>query len=200
MTEQARVQGEQQPREDDLHPGLDPVAVDRAIEALLILAEEPLTVQTLAEAIDAGEQHVRAALARVAERDRGRGFELREVGGGWRYYTSPECAQVVERYVRSSQNVRLTQAALETLAIVAYRQPVARGRISAIRGVNVDGVLRTLLTRGLIEEAGTDADSGAILYSTTGYFLERMGLNSLTELPPIAEHVPDLETEGLSDV
>src|SRR6266487_2015653 len=98
-----------------------------------------------------------------------------EVAGGWRFYTREECAPVVERFVRDGQEVRLTQAALETLAVVAYRQPVSRARVSAVRGVNCDGVMRTLVLRGLTEEAGTDSETGAILYRTTGYFLERLG-------------------------
>jgi segregation and condensation protein B len=119
------------------------------------------------------------------------------VAGGWRFYTREECAPVVERFVRDGQEVRLTQAALETLAVVAYRQPVSRARVSAVRGVNCDSVLRTLTLRGLAEEAGTDPETGAILYRTTGYFLERLGLASLAELPELApflpEHVEDVE-------
>src|SRR5690606_21024637 len=114
---------------------------------------------------------------------RGHGFELRRVAGGWRYYTRESLAPAVERFVRDGQQSRLTQAALETMAVVAYRQPVSRARVSAIRGVNVDGVMRTLVTRGLVDEAGTDDETGAVLYRTTSYFLERMGLNSLDELP-----------------
>ena len=115
--------------------------------------------------------------------EQGRGFELRNVAGGWRYYTREELAPVVEAFVLDGQQARLTQAALETLAVVAYRQPVSRARVSAIRGVNVDGVMRTLLTRGLVEEAGTDHSSGAHLYRTSSYFLERIGVTSLDDLP-----------------
>ena len=121
-----------------------------------------------------------------------RGFDLREVAGGWRYYTRAECSPLVERFVLDGQQARLTQASLETLAVIAYRQPITRGRISAVRGVNVDGVIRTLLTRGLIAEAGHDGESGAHVYVTTGHFLERMGIASLDDLPPLAEHLPDL--------
>ncbi|CAM5697067.1 Segregation and condensation protein B [Streptomyces antimycoticus] len=113
----------------------------------------------------------------------GRGFELRLVAGGWRYYTRPAYAAAVEGFVLDGQQARLTQAALETLAVVAYRQPVSRSRVSAVRGVNCDGVMRTLLQRGLVEEAGTEPETGAILYRTTNYFLERMGLRGLDELP-----------------
>jgi segregation and condensation protein B len=113
-------------------------------------------------------------------------------------YSRAECAPVVERFVRDGQQARLTQAALETLAVVAYRQPVSRSKVSAIRGVNCDGVMRTLLARGLLEECGTEHETGALLYRTTGYFLERMGLKSLDELPDLAPLLPsaaDLEEE-----
>jgi segregation and condensation protein B len=120
-----------------------------------------------------------------------RGFDLREVAGGWRFYTREECAAVVERFVSDGQEIRLTQAALETLAVVAYRQPVSRARVSAVRGVNCDGVIRTLVLRGLVEEAGTDPETGAILFQTTGYFLERLGLASLADLPELAPFLPD---------
>src|SRR6202044_1465383 len=129
-----------------------------------------------------------------------RGFELREVAGGWRYYTREECAPVVERFVSDGQEVRLTQAALETLAVVAYRQPVSRARVSAVRGVNCDSVIRTLVLRGLVEETGTDTETGALLYRTTGYFLERLGLASLEDLPDLAPFLPedieDFESES----
>ena len=121
----------------------------------------------------------------------GRGFDLREIAGGWRFYTREDCAPVVERFVRDGQEVRLTQAALETLAVIAYRQPVSRARVSAVRGVNCDGVIRTLVLRGLVEDSGTDPESGAILYRTTGYFLERLGMASLDELPDLAPFLPE---------
>src|SRR5258705_2805507 len=137
-----------------------------------------------------------AGLAACYDEQR-RGYDLRQVAGGWRFYTREECAPVVERFVRDGQEVRLTQAALETLAVVAYRQPVSRARVSAVRGVNCDGVMRTLTLRGLVEEAGTEHETRAILYRTTGYFLERLGLASLAELPDLApflpEHVEDVE-------
>jgi segregation and condensation protein B len=120
-----------------------------------------------------------------------RGFDLREIAGGWRFYTREECAPVVERFVSEGQEVRLTQAALETLAVVAYRQPVSRARVSAVRGVNCDGVMRTLTLRGLVEDSGTDPETGAILYRTTGYLLERLGLASLDELPDLAPFLPE---------
>ena len=123
----------------------------------------------------------------------GRGFELRELGGGWRYYTREEHADLITRYVLEGQQAKLSQAALETLAVIAYSQPISRGRVSAVRGVNVDGVIRTLLNRGLIEEAGHDHESGAVVFATTSYFCERMGLRSLDDLPPLAPHLPEVE-------
>ncbi|HUC57223.1 MAG TPA: SMC-Scp complex subunit ScpB, partial [Streptosporangiaceae bacterium] len=138
------------------------------------------------------------ALAELAARyaEQGRGFDLREVAGGWRYYTRSEYAPVVEKFVRDGQEVRLTQAALETLAVVAYRQPVGRAQVSAVRGVNCDGVMRTLTLRGLVEEAGNDRETGAILFRTTAYFLERLGLAGLDQLPDLAPYLPEqLEDE-----
>ncbi|WP_251045730.1 SMC-Scp complex subunit ScpB [Arthrobacter sp. ISL-5] len=122
-----------------------------------------------------------------------RGFELRNVAGGWRIYSRAEFADVVGAFVLEGQTARLTQAALETLAVIAYRQPVSRARVSAIRGVNVDSVVRTLTQRGLIEDSGTDPESGAVLYCTTSYFLERMGIGSVAELPQLSPHLPGLE-------
>lgn len=122
-----------------------------------------------------------------------RGFELRNVAGGWRIYSRTEFADIVGAFVLEGQTARLTQAALETLAVIAYRQPVSRARVSAIRGVNVDSVVRTLTQRGLIEDAGTDPESGAVLYRTTSYFLERMGIGSVAELPQISPHLPGLD-------
>jgi segregation and condensation protein B len=165
-----------------------------ALEAVLMVADQPLDHLTLAQAVGHPPRDVEDALAALADEytEQGRGFELRNVGGGWRFFTREEFAPAVERFVLEGQQARLTQAALETLAVVAYRQPVSRSRVSAIRGVNVDGVVRTLVTRGLIEEAGTDAESGAILYRTSSYFLERMGMADLSELPDIAPMLPEL--------
>jgi segregation and condensation protein B len=173
-----------------------PVAALRpSLEALLMVADQPLETVTLATAVGYPVAEVIAALeGLVAEyAEQGRGFELRNVGGGWRYYTRDEYAAVVEGFVLDGQQARLTQAALETLAVVAYKQPISRARVSAIRGVNVDGVMRTLLTRGLVEEAGQDHETGANLYRTTGYFLERIGVTSLDELPELAPYLPDME-------
>ena len=173
-----------------------PVAALRpSLEAVLMVADQPLDHLTLAQAVGHPPVEVQAALSELAAEydEQGRGFELRHVAGGWRYYTREEYAHVVESFVLEGQQARLTQAALETLAVVAYRQPVSRARVSAIRGVNVDGVMRTLLTRGLVEEAGTDAETGAHLYRTTGYFLERIGITGLDELPELAPYLPELD-------
>ena len=172
-----------------------------ALEAVLMVADQPLDHLTLAQAVGHPPPDVEKALAELAQEytDQERGFELRNVGGGWRYFTRDTYAPAVERFVLDGQQARLTQAALETLAVVAYRQPVSRSRVSAIRGVNVDGVVRTLVTRGLVEEAGIDAESGAILYRTSSYFLERMGLADLSELPDIAPMLPEIEDMDESD-
>ena len=165
-----------------------------ALEAVLMVADQPMDEVSLATAVGYPVGEVVGALAELAAEydEQVRGFELRNVAGGWRYYTREEFAPVVERFVLEGQQARLTQAALETLAVVAYKQPVSRSRVSAIRGVNVDGVMRTLLTRGLVEEAGTDAETGAHLYRTSTYFLERIGIVSIDELPDLAPHLPDL--------
>jgi segregation and condensation protein B len=171
------------------------VNVAGALEALLMLAAEPVTEFELAQAVGVPESVVAETLAVLVAfyEETGRGFELRQVGGGWRYYTREEYADLITRYVVEGQQSKLSQAALETLAVVAYTQPISRGRVSAVRGVNVDAVMRTLLARGLIEEAGHDRESGAVLFATTTYFLERMGLMSLQELPPLAPQLPEVE-------
>ncbi len=164
-----------------------------SLEAIMLVADEPVSEVVIAQVLERPRAEVAGALRDLAATYAGeqRGFDLREVAGGWRYYTREECAPVVERFVSDGQEVRLTQAALETLAVVAYRQPVSRARISAVRGVNCDGVIRTLVLRGLVEEVGTDPETGAILFATTGYFLERLGLASLEDLPDLAPFLPD---------
>lgn len=164
-----------------------------ALEALLLLATEPIGTPELAQALGVPVPEVWQALdaLRAFYDQTGRGFELREVGGGWRYYTRPEHHDAIAAWLLEGQHGRLSQAGLETLAVVAYLQPVSRSRVSSVRGVNVDGVMRTLVTRDLIEEAGRDAETGALLFRTTGHFLERMGLTSLADLPPIAPHLPE---------
>jgi segregation and condensation protein B len=170
-------------------------ALHPSLEAILMVADQPLDKVQLASVVGHPVADVEAALDELAATytEQGRGFELRNVAGGWRYYTREEYAAVVEGFVLEGQQARLTQAALETLAVVAYKQPVSRARVSAIRGVNVDGVMRTLLSRGLVEEAGQDGETGANLYRTTTYFLERIGIGSLEELPELAPYLPDMD-------
>jgi segregation and condensation protein B len=177
-----------------------PEEVRPALEAILLVVDEPVAEVVLAQILERPTDEITAVLEALAAeyREQGRGFDLRRAAGGWRLYTRDEFAPYVERFVLDGQQARLTQAALETLAVVAYKQPVTRGRISAIRGVAVDGVIRTLLTRGLIEECGAEPDTGAHLYRTTLLFLEKLGLNSLDELPPLAPLLPDLDS--LDDV
>jgi segregation and condensation protein B len=167
--------------------------LEPSLEAILLVADEPVPQTLLAQVLELPQDAIATALGQLAERytAQGNGFDLREVAGGWRFYTRPEFAPVVEKFVRDGQEVRLTQAALETLAVVAYRQPVGRAQVSAVRGVNCDGVMRTLSLRGLVEEAGTDQETGAILFRTTSYFLERLGLASLDLLPELAPFLPD---------
>jgi segregation and condensation protein B len=164
-----------------------------ALEAILLVADEPVPENTLAQVLEVAHAEISTALEALAAAytEQGRGFELRKVAGGWRYYTRAELSPLVEKFVRDGQEVRLTQAALETLAVVAYRQPVSRVQVSAVRGVNCDSVMRTLVLRGLVEEAGTDHESGAILFRTTTYFLERLGLAGLDQLPELAPFLPD---------
>ncbi|WP_207126456.1 SMC-Scp complex subunit ScpB [Actinocatenispora comari] len=171
----------------------DPETLRAALEAILIVVDEPVSEVVLAQVLERPTAVVAAAVRELAESytQQRRGFELRQAAGGWRIYTRDDFAPYVERFVLDGQQVRLTQAALETLAVVAYKQPVSRSRVSAIRGVNCDGVVRTLLTRGLIEECGAEPESGAYLYRTTTLFLERMGINSTDELPDLAPFLPD---------
>ena len=165
-----------------------------ALEAVLLVTDQPVAAVTLAQVVERPTEEVEATLAELAAEyeEQGRGFELRAVAGGWRLYTRADCAPYVERFVLDGQQARLTQAALETLAVIAYRQPVTRARVGAVRGVNVDGVVRTLLARGLITEAGQDDETGGILYRTTPLLLERLGLQSLEELPSLAPLLPEL--------
>jgi segregation and condensation protein B len=184
---------------DNDAPAVDVDALPRgargAIEAVLMVIEEPVSEIALAAALGIPQARVELLLDEIAvEYDRdGRGFELRHVAGGWRIYRRADYAPVVERFLLEGQTAKLTQAALETLAIVAYRQPVSRARVGAVRGVNVDAVMRTLVSRGLVEEAGNDPETGAVLYRTTNYFLHRIGLRSLDELPALAPFLPEVD-------
>jgi segregation and condensation protein B len=167
-----------------------------AVEAILVVVDEPVTAMVIAQVLAVPEVKVIEVLDGLrADYDQAsRGFELRQIGSGWRLYTRADYATYVERFVLDGQQARLTQAALETLAVVAYRQPVSRSRVSAVRGVNVDGVMRTLVSRGLVEEAGSEHESNAVLYRTTSYFLERLGLRELDELPNLANFLPESTT------
>jgi segregation and condensation protein B len=194
--------GSSEPDLDAADDGSDAPSLSASLEAILLVADEPVPAVVLAQVLERPTGEITALLRDLSAgyAAGGRGFDLREIAGGWRFYTREECAPVVERFVSEGQEVRLTQAALETLAVVAYRQPVSRARVSAVRGVNCDGVMRTLTLRGLVEDAGTDPETGAILYRTTGYFLERLGLASLEELPDLApflpENIEDVEDAG----
>ncbi len=174
---------------------LDEDELARVLEALLLVVDSPVSAEALGSVTEQPTHYVTETLQRMAGEFAARdsGIDLREAGGGWRLYTRARFAPYVERLLLDGARSKLTRAALETLAVVAYRQPVTRARVSAVRGVNVDAVMRTLVARGLITEAGNDADSGATTFSTTELFLERLGLSSLTELPDIAPLLPDVD-------
>ncbi|SDT79993.1 SMC-Scp complex subunit ScpB [Actinoplanes derwentensis] len=172
---------------------MDDAELAATLESIMLVVDEPVGELQLAQVLEQPVERIARSLENVSARytAAGHGIDLRRAAGGWRLYTRPEYAAYVERFVLDGQSVRLTQAALETLAVVAYKQPVTRSRISAIRGVNCDGVMRTLVTRGLIEECGTEPETGAYLYRTTPLFLEKLGLNSVDQLPPLAPFLPD---------
>ncbi|GIF70095.1 hypothetical protein Ais01nite_81300 [Asanoa ishikariensis] len=174
-------------------PTIDEDELRGALEAIMLVVDEPVQEIVLAQVLELPTERVAAALESISAgyTSAGHGFELRRAAGGWRLYTRPQYAAYVERFVLDGQSVRLTQAALETLAVIAYKQPVTRGRISAIRGVNCDGVVRTLTARGLVEEAGTEPETGAYLYRTTTLFLEKLGLDTVDQLPDLAPFLPD---------
>ena len=174
--------------------------LNRSIEAILMVVDEPVTELILAQITEVPTELVASALAALAAQyeEQGRGFQLREIAGGWRFYSHPDQAAMVEKFVLDGQQSRLTQAALETLAVIAYRQPISRARVSAIRGVNVEAVMKTLLTRGLVEERGIEHETGAILYGTTSFFLEKIGIRGIDDLPALAPFLPDID--GLDDL
>lgn len=175
---------------------LDADELKRVLEALLLVIDTPVTADALAAATEQPVYRVAAKLQLMADELTGRdsGIDLRHTSEGWRMYTRARFAPYVEKLLLDGARTKLTRAALETLAVVAYRQPVTRARVSAVRGVNVDAVMRTLLARGLITEVGTDADTGAVTFATTELFLERLGLTSRSELPDIAPLLPDVDT------
>jgi segregation and condensation protein B len=175
----------------------DPDRIDaeivRAIEAIVLVATEPVATEMLAQLLEVGTAAVESVCQRLsaAYDEAGHGFQLVRVAGGWRYQTHPELSAYVERFVLDGQRARLSAAALETLAIVAYKQPISRAQIASIRGVDPDGVLRTLQARGYIDQVGRDGGPGqAVLFGTTGSFLEKLGIDSIGDLPPIAEFIP----------
>lgn len=176
---------------------LGDLELERAIEAILMVADEPQSLVSLASALSVPVKAVKSAIASLVadyDGDNGqirRGFELREVGGGWRLYVRSDYDQVVSDFVLTQNPTKLSQAALETLAVIAYKQPISRGQIASIRAVNVDSVVRTLLSRGLITEVQSDPETGAILYGTSDLLLQSMGINSLEELPLISPLLPD---------
>ncbi|CKV39277.1 SMC-Scp complex subunit ScpB [Mycobacterium tuberculosis] len=175
---------------------LDADELKRVLEALLLVIDTPVTADALAAATEQPVYRVAAKLQLMADELTGRdsGIDLRHTSEGWRMYTRARFAPYVEKLLLDGARTKLTRAALETLAVGPYRQPVTRARVSAVRGVNVDAVMRTLLARGLITEVGTDADTGAVTFATTELFLERLGLTSLSELPDIAPLLPDVDT------
>lgn len=189
-----------------LRPEMEDSELGAVLESLLLVVDTPVTVDALAAAVDQPAHRVAAKLQLMADEltARDSGIDLREAGGGWRMYTRARYAPYVERLLLDGTRSKLTRAALETLAVVAYRQPVSRVRVSAVRGVNCDAVMRTLLARGLITEAGVDSDTGATTFATTELFLERLGLSTLADLPDIAPLLPDVDniddiTESLAD-
>ncbi len=189
----------EEPEDFALAEGMEPDEMRSALEALLLVVDAPATAEQLGAALEEPEERITADLrawaAELAERSSG--MELRESAEGWRLYSRAEYAPYVERLLLDGVRSKLTRAALETLAVIAYKQPVTRSQVGAVRGVNVDGVMRTLAARGLIVEAG--ADSGATTYRTTELFLERLGLGSLDELPPLAPLLPEVDViEDLS--
>ncbi|WP_375546586.1 SMC-Scp complex subunit ScpB [Actinophytocola gossypii] len=177
-------------------PELTDTELECILEALLLTVDSPVEAEALADATGTAVARVNDVLQRMADAytEHERGFDLRHAGGGWRYYTRDRYAPHVEKLLLGGQRAKLTRAALETLAVIAYRQPVTRARVAAVRGVNCDGVIRTLLARGLVEETGTDTETGGFLYRTTELFLERLGLSSLDDLPPIAPLLPEVDS------
>ena len=172
----------------------------RSLEAILMVVEEPVPELVLAQITETPTERVRECLVDLVAsyENESRGFVLREISGGWRFYSHPDLSPLVEKFVRDGQQAKLTQAALETLAVIAYRQPISRARISAIRGVNVEAVMKTLIARGLVEGVGSEQETGAILYQTTSFFLEKIGLNRVEDLPALAPFLPNVD--GLDEV
>ena len=180
------------PNPDEFEPGLSDEKLRGALEPIMLVVDSPVSPVVLAQVLEEPTVRIESTLKALAHEygGPGRGIDLRRVAGGWRLYTRSAYSSYVERFVLDGQQIRLTQAALETLAVVAYKQPVTRSRVAAIRGVNCDGVIKTLVTRGLVEECGAE-DGGAHLYRTTNLFLEKLGINSVEDLPSLAPYLPE---------
>jgi segregation and condensation protein B len=176
-------------------------SIEGAIEAILMVTDAPISLVALATALEVPVNQVRDAVHKLREDYDGkagvsvRGFELREVAGGWRIYVRENYDWAVKMFIANENPTKLSQAALETLSVIAYKQPIARGQIASIRGVNVDSVVRTLTSRGLVTELYTDSETGAIHYGTTSLLLEQLGINSLDQLPPISPYLPDINSD-----
>lgn len=184
-----------------LEQNLQEDTIEGAIEAILMVTDAPISLVALATALEIPVNQVRDAVLKLREDYEGseeraaRGFELREVAGGWRIYVRENYDWAVKMFIANENPTKLSQAALETLAVIAYKQPIARGQIASIRGVNVDSVVRTLTSRGLVTELYTDSETGAIHYGTTQLLLEQLGINSLDQLPPISPYLPDINSD-----
>jgi segregation and condensation protein B len=176
-------------------------SIEGALEAILMVSDVPISLVALATALEIPVNQVRDAVNKLRDDYDGkdgisaRGFELREVAGGWRIYVRQNYDWAVKMFIANENPTKLSQAALETLSVIAYKQPIARGQIASIRGVNVDSVVRTLTSRGLVTELYTDSETGAIHYGTTSLLLEQLGLNSLDQLPPISPYLPDVNSD-----
>jgi segregation and condensation protein B len=184
-----------------LEQNLQEDTIEGAIEAILMVTDAPISLVALATALEIPVNQVRDAVLKLRADYEGtderaaRGFELREVAGGWRIYVRENYDWAVKMFIANENPTKLSQAALETLAVIAYKQPIARGQIASIRGVNVDSVVRTLTSRGLVTELYTDSETGAIHYGTTQLLLEQLGINSLDQLPPISPYLPDINSD-----
>ena len=176
-------------------------SIEGALEAILMVTDAPISLVALATALEIPVNQVRDAVNKLRDDYDGkdgisaRGFELSEVAGGWRIYVRQNYDWAVKMFIANENPTKLSQAALETLSVIAYKQPIARGQIASIRGVNVDSVVRTLTSRGLVTELYTDSETGAIHYGTTSLLLEQLGLNSLDQLPPISPYLPDVNSD-----
>ena len=183
--------------EPDAVPAVSDAELTPALEAILMITDAPVSLVALATALERPVNIIRDAVIALKDSydQEGRGFELREVGGGWRIYVRQEFDRAVRMFIANENPTKLSQAALETLAVIAYKQPISRGQVASIRAVNVDSVVKTLLNRGLITELYTDSETGAVHFGTTDLMLELLGINSLDEMPRISPYLPDASAE-----